>query len=139
MPSGLEPALTGPNIILALRVAVAAVTVLLAASLLAVARGNTRLHGRINIAFFVLTLTALLGLEVVVRLVSPGIFGEYFAAYPARRLALYVHLGFAVPAALLLPLMLFTGLRHRRVWHLTLAVVFGLLWLGTFVTGTFFL
>jgi uncharacterized membrane protein YozB (DUF420 family) len=131
--------LTGPNVILALRVAVAAVTVLLAASLVAVARGNTRLHGRINRAFFVLTLTALLGLEVVVRFVSPGIFGEYFAAYPERERALYVHLCFAVPAAVLLPVMLYTGLSHRRTWHLTVAVLFGLLWLGTFITGTFFL
>jgi uncharacterized membrane protein YozB (DUF420 family) len=131
--------LTGPNVILALRVAVAAVTVLLAAALVAVARGRVRLHGRINLAFFVLTLTALLGLEVVVRFVSPGVFDEYFAAYPARKLALSVHLCFAVPAAVVLPFMLYTGLSHRRTWHLTLAVVFGFLWLGTFLTGTFFL
>ncbi len=131
--------LTGPNVILALRVAVAAVTVLFALSLVAVARGRVRLHGRLNLAFFVLTLTALLALEVVARFVSPGLFGEYFAAYPTRRQALYVHLGFAVPAAVLLPFMLFTGFSHRRTWHLSLAVLFGLLWLGTFITGTFFL
>lgn len=114
-------------------------TVLFAASLVAVARGRTRLHGRINLAFFVLTLTALLGLEAVTRCLSPGLFDEYFAAYPARRQALYVHLGFALPAAVVLPFMLYTGLRRLRRWHLTLAVLFGVLWLGTFVTGTFFL
>ena len=36
-------------------------TVLLAASLTALARGNIRLHGRINYVFFALTLIALLG------------------------------------------------------------------------------
>ncbi len=38
-----------------------------------------------------------------------------------------------------MPLMLFTGFTHRRNLHLTLAVVFGILWTGTFVTGIFFL
>jgi uncharacterized membrane protein YozB (DUF420 family) len=130
--------LTGPNVILTLRVAVAAVTVLLAASLFAVARGRTRLHGRINMVFFVLTLTALLGLEVIVRIVAPHVFDEYFAT-PGRREALVLHLCFALPAAILLPFMLYTGLSHRRRWHLTIAVPFGVLWLGTFITGTFFL
>jgi hypothetical protein len=131
--------LTGPNVILALRVAVAAVTVLFLASLLALSRGNTRLHGRINTAFFVLTLVALLGLEVVTRILSPGIFADYFREYPERRLALRVHLCFSLPAAVLLPFMLYTGRGHLRRWHVGLAVVFGALWLGTFVTGIFFL
>jgi uncharacterized membrane protein YozB (DUF420 family) len=131
--------LTGPNVILALRVAVAAVTCLLLAALVAVARGNYRLHGRINTAFFALTLTALLSLELVVRVLAPHVFDEYFETYPARRLALDVHLCFAVPAAVLLPFMLLTGRGHRRSWHLRLAAVFGVLWLGTFITGIFFL
>jgi uncharacterized membrane protein YozB (DUF420 family) len=131
--------LTGPNVILALRVAVGAVTVLLLAALLAVARGNFRLHGRINLAFFVLTLTALLSLEFVTRVVAPDLFTNYFTAYPEKRLALRVHLGFALPAAVLLPLMLYTGLSHRRNWHVALAVPFGALWAGTFITGVFFL
>jgi hypothetical protein len=38
-----------------------------------------------------------------------------------------------------MPVMLFTGPRHYRVPHLVLAVVIGLLWIGTFVTGVFFL
>ena len=50
--------LTGPNVILTLKVAVAAVTVLLLASLVALARGQYRLHGRINLVFFTLTLAA---------------------------------------------------------------------------------
>src|SRR5206468_5348578 len=69
--------LTGPNVILALKVAVAAVTVLLLASLVALVRRNYRLHGRINLAFFVLTLTAVLGLELLIRVYDPGLF-DYF-------------------------------------------------------------
>ena len=125
--------------ILALRVAVAAVTVLLLASLVALARGNYRLHGRINLAFFVLTLAALFGLKLVTRVLVPDLFADYFAAYPERRRALYVHLSFSLPAAILMPFMLYTGLTHRRAWHVALAVVFGALWTGTFITGVFFL
>ena len=131
--------LTGPNVILALRVAVAAVTVLLLASLAALARGNYRLHGRINLAFFVLTLTALFGLELVTRVISPTLFQSYFQDYPERQRALSIHLCFSVPAALLMPFMLYTGLTHRRAWHLGLAALFGVLWVGTFITGVFFL
>jgi uncharacterized membrane protein YozB (DUF420 family) len=131
--------LTGPNVILALRVAVAAVTVLLLASLVALARGNYRLHGRINLAFFVLTLAALFGLELVTRVLAPDLFADYFATYPERRRALYVHLSFSLPAAVLMPFMLYTGLTHRRAWHVALAVLFGALWTGTFITGVFFL
>jgi hypothetical protein len=35
--------------------------------------------------------------------------------------------------------MLFTGWRHKRKAHLTLAAVFAVLWTGTFITGVFFL
>ena len=54
-------------------------------------------------------------------------------------MALRVHLCFSVPAAVLLPVMLYTGLTHRRSLHLVLAVLFAILWLGTFVTGVFYL
>jgi uncharacterized membrane protein YozB (DUF420 family) len=128
--------LTGPQVILALKVAVGGVTCLLVASLLALARGNYRLHGRINVVFFVLTLTALGGLEVLLRLVDPNLF-DYFD--PDTRTRLGIHLCFSMPAAALLPLMLYTGLSHRRRWHLTLAGVFGVFWTGTFITGIFFL
>jgi uncharacterized membrane protein YozB (DUF420 family) len=128
--------LTGPQIILALKIAVVAVTLLLLASLLALWRGNYRLHGRINVAFFILTLVALLGLEVIVRLMEPTLF-DYFDAETKR--SLFIHLCFSLPAALLLPVMLFTGRSHRRKLHLTLAAIFGVLWLGTLITGLFFL
>jgi uncharacterized membrane protein YozB (DUF420 family) len=128
--------LTGPNVILALKVAVTAVTLLLLLSLLALARGNRRLHGRINIAFFILTVAALVGLEVIVRLLDPHIF-DYFDA--DMRWHLRIHLGFALPSALLLPVMLYTGLTGRRDVHIYLAGAFSVLWLGTFLTGVFLL
>jgi uncharacterized membrane protein YozB (DUF420 family) len=130
--------LTGPNVILALKIAVAAVTVLLLASLLALSRGNYRLHGRINLAFFTLTLVALLGFEVVIRIIEPSIF-DYIMHNDELRQMLNIHLCFSVPSALLMPAMLYTGLTHRRTAHLLLAALFGTLWIGTFVTGVFFL
>src|SRR5271154_1842707 len=130
--------LNGPNVILSLKVAVAAVTVLLLASLLALARGNFRLHGRINLAFFTLTLLALLGFEVVIRIIDPSIF-DYIMHNDGLRRALNIHLCFSVPSALLMPAMLYTGLTGRRTVHLALAALFSALWLGTFGTGVFFL
>ena len=130
--------LTAGNVILLLKVAVSAVTVLLLASLLALAWGRYRLHGRINIGVFVLTLTALLGLEVIARLIEPDIFRDYFNKTDAWT-ALYVHLSFSMPAAVLLCAMLATGLRHRRNLHIGLGLLFLVLWTGTFVTGVFFL
>jgi hypothetical protein len=127
---------TGPQVILLLKIAVAAVTLLLLASLAALARGNYRLHGRINLAFAALTFAALFGLEVLVRFLNPEVF-DYFDPDTLR--ALRIHLCFSVPAAVLLPVMLYTGLRHRARLHVPLAVVFGILWAGTFVTGLFFL
>jgi uncharacterized membrane protein YozB (DUF420 family) len=130
--------LTGPGVILALKVAVAAVTTLLLTSLVALARGHYRLHGRINLAFFTLTLAALLGFEVVIRILQPHVF-EYLRADEELSRALNTHLCFAVPSALLMPAMLYTGLTRRRTTHLVLAGVFSVLWAGTFVTGIFFL
>jgi uncharacterized membrane protein YozB (DUF420 family) len=130
--------LTGPNVILALKVAVSAVTVLLLTSLLALARGQYRLHGRINLAFFTLTLAALLGFEVVIRVIDPGVF-EYIKMNPGLNRALSTHLCFAVPSAVLMPALLYTGLTRRRGAHLVLALLFAVLWAGTFVTGVFFL
>jgi uncharacterized membrane protein YozB (DUF420 family) len=130
--------LTGPNVILALKAAVGGVTLLLLASLVAVLRGDYRLHGRINLAFFTLTLAALLGLEVLVRFLNPNVF-QYIRDDEVLYRALTVHLCFSVPSAILMPAMLYTGLLHRRAWHLTFACVFAVLWAGTFVTGIFFL
>jgi hypothetical protein len=125
-------------VILVLKVAVVAVTVLLAASLVALACGRYRLHGRINIAFFALTLTALVGLELIAQVLSPGLFEEYLREHDAVR-ALKIHLMFSVPSALLLTVMLFTGLRHFRKVHIGFGVLFLILWTGTFITGVFFL
>ena len=125
-------------IILALKAAVVVVTVLLLGSFAALARGRYRLHGRINIAFFVLTLSALIGLELIAQMLIPQAFAEYIDHHDARE-RLRIHLLFSVPAALLLFAMLFTGMRHRRRVHIGLGVVFLIFWTGTFVTGVFFL
>jgi uncharacterized membrane protein YozB (DUF420 family) len=134
----LKTLLSGPHVILGLKVAVIAVTLLLLASLLALARGKVRLHGRINFVFFVLTVLALFVFEVVIRFLNRDAF-EYLNADPVLRRALSIHLCFSVPSALLMPFMLYTGLTHRRTAHLILAFIFGVLWFGTFVTGVFFL
>lgn len=128
--------LTGPNIILTLKVAVLAVSVILLASLLCLVKGNYRWHGRLNIVFFILTLSAVLGLEAIVRFVHPGIF-DYFTDEDRRRMS--IHLGFSVPSTILLPLMLVTGWRHRRNFHVGLGIVFLVCWIGTFYTGVFLL
>jgi uncharacterized membrane protein YozB (DUF420 family) len=130
--------LTGPHVILILKVAVIAVTTLLAGSVLALYKGNYRLHGRINLIFTILTASALVGLEVVARILDPQLF-DYFERDPVLKKTLTTHLCFSLPSALLMPLMLFTGFTGRRRWHLFLAVVFAALWTGTFITGVFFL
>ena len=134
----MKPVLTGPTVILLLKIAVGAVTVLLLAALAALAKGNVRLHGRINLAFFVLTLIALLGFELIIRVINPQVF-DYISENKELSQALSIHLCFAVPSALLMPVMLYTGLKHHRRVHLALAAVFGVLWTGTFITGVFFL
>jgi hypothetical protein len=121
-----------------LKIAVLAVTALLIASLVALSRGHFRLHGRLNIVFFVLSLLALVGLELIARGLQPEIFREYFDRTDAWN-ALYVHLSFSIPVTLLLPIMLVTGVRGRARWHVGLSVLFLILWTGTFVTGVFFL
>lgn len=130
------PELSGWQVIIGLKVAVAAVTLLLFCSLIALLFGRYRLHGRINLAFFVLTLAALLVLEVIVRILNPQVF-DYFDEEARRWLT--VHLCFALPAASMMPAMLFTGYTRRRWLHLRFAVVFAILWTGTVVTGLFFL
>jgi hypothetical protein len=128
--------LSGPEVILVLKCAVATVTVLLLASLAALAAGRRRLHGRLNIAFAALTTVAVLGLELLIRVVDPRLF-DYFD--DATRRALTVHLCFSVPSTALLPIMLVTGVRRRTNVHVAVGAVFLLLWGGTFVTGIFFL
>src|SRR3954463_14215355 len=121
--------LTGPNVILVLKVAVAGVTVLLLASLAALWRGNYRLHGRINFVFFGLTAATLVGFEGIIRVIQPELF-DYINENAEIRRALNIHLCFAVPSALLMPVMLYTGLTHKRTVHIALAYLFGALWTG---------
>jgi hypothetical protein len=125
---------TGPEIILTLKVLVTAVTVLLLAALAALAAGNRRLHGRINTVFMVLTLSTVVVFEVVLQ------FVDVKSAFdPAAREALRVHLWFAAPSAVIIPVMYLSGRTGRRRLHLALSAVFSVLWAGTFVTGVFFL
>lgn len=124
---------TGPQILLTLKILVAAVTVLFAASLVALARKNYRLHGRINTVFFVLTMVTVLGFELLIRLAVD--VTTTFS--PEARAALRTHLFFSVPATLLLPVMFFTGIKRRRAIHVPIGIAFAILWLGTFVTGVF--
>jgi uncharacterized membrane protein YozB (DUF420 family) len=126
-------------VILILKIAVVAVTVLLVASLTALVRGNIWLHGRINFAFFALTIAALLGLEVIVRILEPDLMNAFFDARPGSAEMLRIHLMFSMPAAGLLFFMLGTGLKRARAIHIGLGIVFLILWTGTFVTGVFYL
>ena len=128
--------LTPGDVILALKIAVTAVTLLLIASLIALIVGRPKLHGQINTVFFALTATTVLGFEIVIRLVLP----DFTAGFTTeQRDALTVHLAFAIPAAIMLPAMLYTGKRKLKRLHYGLAAIFSVLWTGTFVTGVFFL
>jgi len=124
------------DVILALKVAVAGATVVLAASLVALAAGSPRWHGRINTAFFMLVAATVLGFEAVIRFVLPNLTAGFTAG---QREALSIHLAFSVPATVLLPAMLLTGRRGWKATHVVLAVGFLILWTGTVVTGLFFL
>lgn len=125
---------SGPQIILTLKILVATVTVLFAASLVALLLKRPRLHGQINTVFFILTMLTVVGFEALLQ------FVDVSAAFTDEaRHALRIHLYFAVPSAVLLPIMLFTGRTRRRTAHIALGLGFTILWLGTFVTGIFFL
>jgi len=127
--------LNGPAIILTLKVLVIAVTVLYAAAILAIVSKRKKLHGRLNTAFFFLTVTTVVGFELLLRL---GV--DVAATFtPEAREALRIHLYFAVPSAIVLPAMMLSGARHWKVFHVSLGILFTLLWIGTFITGVFFL
>lgn len=125
---------TGPQIILTLKVLVATVTVLFVASLFALIVKRPRLHGQINTIFFVLTMLTVVGFEILLQFVHVS-----SAFTEEARQALRVHLCFAVPSALLLPIMLLTGKTRRKSTHIALGIAFAIMWSGTFVTGIFFL
>ncbi|NBQ52058.1 MAG: DUF420 domain-containing protein [Proteobacteria bacterium] len=130
--------LTGPNVILALKLAVSLVTVLLVWALWAVWRKKFRLHGRINIVFVFLTVTTLIVFEVAIRIVKPDIY-DYIKADPLLFQRLKIHLWFSVPAAIMMPVMLWSGLKRYAKLHRMAAVVFLVVWTLTFLTGVFFL
>jgi hypothetical protein len=124
----------GPQIILTLKVLVALVTLLLVASIIALRLGRPRLHGQINTVFFALTMVTVIGFEILLQ------FVDVSATFsPNTRRALRLHLCFAIPSAGLLPIMLLTGKTGRRSTHVVFAVAFGIMWVGTLVTGVFFL
>ena len=125
---------TGPDIILTLKILVTAVTVLLVASIVALVLGKPRWHGRINTVFFVLTMLTVAGFEILLQFVDVKSTFD-----PATRESLRIHLYFAVPSAIVLPGMFLTGIRRRKSIHLALSVVFVTLWVGTFITGVFYL
>ena len=132
---------SGATIILILKVAVVAVTLLLLASLVVLRRGNIRLHGRLNMVFFLLTMATVLVFEGLIRF-GPMIESGWSATAgweDHHHLALNIHLVCVIPLMGVLPAMLYTGLRRKRRAHLRLAAVFSVLWLGMFVTGVFFL
>ena len=113
-------------------------TVILLAALVAIATGRQRLHGRLNVIFFTLTLVTLLGFEVVIHIIYPDM-SSYIKEHEELARILRIHLCFSIPSALLMPVMLYTGLSQRRRLHITLAVAFAILWTGTVVTGVFFM
>src|SRR5262245_31762041 len=119
--------LSGADIILTLKVLVSAVTVLFAAAIWAILTGRKALHGRLNTTFFVLTMTTVLGFELLIRF-GPDVTASF--SDEARR-ALRVHLGFAIPSALVMPVMFWSGWTGRKRVHLPLAVIFVVLWAGT--------
>jgi uncharacterized membrane protein YozB (DUF420 family) len=127
--------LTGPQIILTLKILVATVTVLFFASLIALAIKQKKWHGRINTLFFILTMLTVVVFEILIRCVVD--VTTTFS--PEARSALRVHLCFSIPAAILLPIMLYTGKTHKRSVHIAFGVLFFTLWMGTAITGIFFL
>ncbi|AWM41347.1 hypothetical protein GobsT_00240 [Gemmata obscuriglobus] len=121
---------TGPQIVITLKVLVVTVTVLLTLSMVALAMGRPKLHGQINLAFFVLTMITVLCFEGLLQVVPVS---ELFT--PEARADLRVHLCFSVPSTLILPLMLATGKMHRRKMHIVFGIAFLVLWTGTVITG----
>jgi uncharacterized membrane protein YozB (DUF420 family) len=130
--------LTPTLVILSLKYAVGAVTVLLVFSLIALAKGKIKLHGKINVVFFVFALATLFLFEIVVRMIDPLLFSGLWKNAELAK-SLKIHLCFAVPSAFLMGIMLFTGLRKLKVWHRRVAIVFLVCWVGTFYTGIFWL
>lgn len=124
------------NVIFTLKILVGTVTVLLMSSLIALKMKKPRLHGQINKLFFVLTMTTVIGFELIVRFINPNLTSGF--SEEGHRM-LRIHLCFSIPAAVLLPAMLYTGVRRMKKAHVPLAVIFLILWTGTAITGIGFL
>ncbi|HMP16349.1 MAG TPA: hypothetical protein PKD72_04950 [Gemmatales bacterium] len=127
---------TGPQVILGLKVAVALVTALLVASAVALALKKPKLHGILNTVLTVLTLTAVVIFEVIIRLLGVDV-KEHMNE--DARFALNIHLCFVIPLTPILLWMLITGWKRRIKMHLAMALLFTILWGGMFVTGMFYL
>ena len=128
--------LTGPQVILGLKLAVCLVTVMLIASGVALGRRQYRLHGLINTWMASLTLITVMGFELLVRVVGIKVTEGWD---DNTRFALKVHLCFVIPLVPVLVFMLITGWQGRRKMHLSISVLFLILWMGMFITGMFFL
>ena len=128
--------LSGPQVILILKIAVGLVTVLLIASGIAIARRNYRLHGILNSWLASLTLITVIGFELLIRVVGINVTEGWD---DNARFALKVHLCFVIPLVPILIFMLITGWQGRRKMHLSISVLFLILWVGMFITGMFFL
>ena len=82
------------------------------------------------VIFLALTMLTVFGFEIVLQFVDVSSTFD-----PTARESLRLHLYFAVPSAILLPLMYLSGWSGRKRLHLVLAAIFATLWVGTFVTG----
>lgn len=127
--------LNAPTILLALKVLVSAVTVLFAASIIALLTHRVKLHGRINTIFFILTLATVLGFELLLR-IGTDVTSQFS---PEAKAMLRIHLLFAIPAAILLPIQFVLGIKGYKKAHVPLGLLFTLLWIGTFITGVIYL
>lgn len=126
---------SGSTIILSLKILVTVVTVLFVASLAALAARKVRLHGRINIAFFLLTVSTVFAFELLLR-IGTDVTSQFS---PDAKKWLRIHLLFSIPATILLPIQFVCGIKGYRKAHVPLGILFTVLWLGTFVTGVIFL
>ncbi|MFO0812260.1 MAG: hypothetical protein U0796_03515 [Gemmatales bacterium] len=128
--------ITGPQVILVLKIAVVLVTMLLLASAVALVKKNYRLHGLINTLMCALTLGAVVLFEIVIRLMGVDVKAHM---NEDARFALRIHLCFVIPLVPILVWMLVSGWKRQRRMHLSVSVIFLILWTGMFVTGLFFL
>ena len=128
--------LTGPQVIIGLKIAVVLVTALLIASAVALALRKPRLHGKLNTLMTLLTLITVIGFEVLIRMVGINVTEGWDEN---ARFALRIHLCFVIPLVPILLWMLISGWKHRIKMHLMVSVLFLILWIGMFVTGMFFL